>query len=115
MATGCQNARTPGAFRTLRSVEWGRGVVPPSLRCSRGTGVGVLLPDCVSNGVPMRNGVLIQYVMAGLVPAIHGLFAPQRQRTWMPGTSPGMTVSVVDWLGKSPEIHPATSFKEGLL
>ena len=27
----------------------------------------------------------------GLVPAIHDLFAQQRQRTWMPGTSPGMT------------------------
>ena len=31
------------------------------------------------------------HVMAGLVPAIHDLFAQQRQRTWMPGTSPGMT------------------------
>ncbi|TFV79046.1 hypothetical protein E4K64_07710 [Bradyrhizobium frederickii] len=27
-------------------------------------------------------------VMAGLVPAIHAL---QARRTWMPGTSPGMT------------------------
>ena len=30
------------------------------------------------------------FVMAGLVPAIH-VFAPRRSKTWMPGTSPGMT------------------------
>jgi len=29
------------------------------------------------------------FVMAGLVPAIHALFAA---KTWMPGTSPGMTL-----------------------
>ena len=32
--------------------------------------------------------------MAGLVPAIHGFFVPPVQRTWMPGTSPGMTMEV---------------------
>ncbi|MHC2387171.1 hypothetical protein ACVMFA_000695 [Bradyrhizobium liaoningense] len=31
----------------------------------------------------------LHIVMAGLVPAIHGLLAARR--TWMPGTSPGMT------------------------
>ena len=34
---------------------------------------------------------LTQAVMAGLVPAIHGLFVQQKQGTWMPGSSPGMT------------------------
>jgi hypothetical protein len=29
--------------------------------------------------------------MAGLVPAIHVLLADFPQKTWMPGTSPGMT------------------------
>jgi hypothetical protein len=29
-------------------------------------------------------------VMAGLVPAIHALFA--EEKTWMPGTRPGMTL-----------------------
>ncbi|RXG84024.1 hypothetical protein EAS61_40200 [Bradyrhizobium zhanjiangense] len=29
--------------------------------------------------------------MAGLVPAIHVLAFTRRGRTWMPGTSPGMT------------------------
>jgi len=29
--------------------------------------------------------------MAGLVPAIHVLAFGGSQRTWMPGTSPGMT------------------------
>jgi hypothetical protein len=29
--------------------------------------------------------------MAGLVPAIHVLFLHTVQKTWMPGTSPGMT------------------------
>ena len=29
------------------------------------------------------------FVMAGLVPAIHVL--PQCEKTWMPGTRPGMT------------------------
>ena len=33
-------------------------------------------------------------VMAGLVPAIHGLFAHRRQGTWMPGTGPGMTEGI---------------------
>ena len=33
-----------------------------------------------------------QLVMAGLVPAIHGFFVQQGQRTWMPGSSPGMTM-----------------------
>jgi hypothetical protein len=32
-------------------------------------------------------------VMAGLVPDIHVFFSHQRLRTWMPGTSPGMTLS----------------------
>jgi hypothetical protein len=31
-------------------------------------------------------------VMAGLVPAIHVLLRHQKERRWMPGTSPGMTV-----------------------
>ena len=31
------------------------------------------------------------FVMAGLVPAIHVLFLYDEQRTWMPGTNPGMT------------------------
>jgi hypothetical protein len=29
--------------------------------------------------------------MAGLVPAIHVLFVNTARKTWMPGTSPGMT------------------------
>ncbi|MEH2521083.1 hypothetical protein V1279_006656 [Bradyrhizobium sp. AZCC 1610] len=29
--------------------------------------------------------------MAGLVPAIHVLFCNRTKKTWMPGTSPGMT------------------------
>ena len=33
-------------------------------------------------------------VMAGLVPAIH-VFGAARRKTWMPGTSPGMTVERV--------------------
>jgi hypothetical protein len=31
------------------------------------------------------------FVMAGLVPAIHVLIAVAGVKTWMPGTSPGMT------------------------
>jgi hypothetical protein len=31
------------------------------------------------------------FVMAGLDPAIHVFLAVARDRTWMPGTSPGMT------------------------
>jgi hypothetical protein len=31
-------------------------------------------------------------VMAGLVPAIHVFTPPRRNKAWMPGTSPGMTV-----------------------
>jgi hypothetical protein len=30
------------------------------------------------------------FVMAGLVPAIY-VFLPKSEKTWMPGTSPGMT------------------------
>jgi len=37
---------------------------------------------------------LIQLVMAGLVPAIHVLFS-QTRKTWMPGTRPGMTKTVI--------------------
>jgi hypothetical protein len=33
----------------------------------------------------------IEIVMAGLVPAIHVLAARGAGKTWMPGTSPGMT------------------------
>ena len=33
--------------------------------------------------------------MAGLVPAIHVLDGAARQ-TWMPGTSPGMTISMAE-------------------
>jgi hypothetical protein len=32
---------------------------------------------------------MLMLVMAGLVPAIHGLI-PERLKTWMPGTRPGM-------------------------
>jgi len=31
----------------------------------------------------------LSFVMAGLVPAIHALLA--EEKTWMPGTRPGMT------------------------
>jgi hypothetical protein len=34
--------------------------------------------------------------MAGLVPAIHAFSVVLRQKTWMPGTSPGMTDSFRD-------------------
>jgi hypothetical protein len=36
-------------------------------------------------------GESLRDVMAGFVPAIHALL--QGHRTWMPGTSPGMTSS----------------------
>src|SRR6516225_8157955 len=39
------------------------------------------------------------HVMAGLVPAIHVLAA--RRKTWMPGTSPGMTAECVE-MSKNP-------------
>jgi hypothetical protein len=35
---------------------------------------------------------VVEFVMAGLVPAIHVFTASRRSKTWMPGTSPGMTV-----------------------
>jgi hypothetical protein len=38
--------------------------------------------------------------MAGLVPAIHGLLVAEK--TWMPGTSPGMTaLSLLQPFGKN--------------
>jgi hypothetical protein len=37
---------------------------------------------------PFPSGLIHLFVMAGLVPAIHALAAV---KTWMPGTSPGMT------------------------
>ena len=40
----------------------------------------------------MNNSGLPLPVMAGLVPAIHEFFVRQEQRTWMPGTTPGMTI-----------------------
>jgi hypothetical protein len=33
--------------------------------------------------------------MAGLVPAIHGFSALGADKTWMPGTRPGMTIETV--------------------
>jgi len=38
----------------------------------------------------MESRVLMNFVMAGLVPAIH-VFLDAAAKTWMPGTSPGMT------------------------
>jgi hypothetical protein len=35
--------------------------------------------------------MILFFVMAGLDPAIHVFLAVARDRTWMPGTSPGMT------------------------
>jgi hypothetical protein len=35
-------------------------------------------------------------VMAGLVPAIHAFLLRWRSKTWMPGTSPGMTTLLQD-------------------
>jgi hypothetical protein len=32
-------------------------------------------------------------VMAGLVPAIHDFVSTASNKTWMPGTSPGMTIN----------------------
>jgi hypothetical protein len=34
----------------------------------------------------------VKVVMAGLVPAIHVLRVSRQSKTWMAGTSPGMTV-----------------------
>jgi hypothetical protein len=41
---------------------------------------------------PTGTGLDPQIVMAGLVPAIH-VFLRAETKTWMPGTSPGMTNS----------------------
>jgi hypothetical protein len=38
-------------------------------------------------------------VMAGLVPAIH-VFSISAVKTWMPGTSPGVTISNYAMLGR---------------
>jgi hypothetical protein len=35
-----------------------------------------------------------QFVMAGLVPAIHVLLACKVRKTWMPGPRPGMTKNI---------------------
>jgi hypothetical protein len=40
-------------------------------------------------------------VMAGLVPAIHVFFSISTVKTWMPGTSPGMTILNYATLGYS--------------
>jgi hypothetical protein len=40
--------------------------------------------------LPHTAELIIFFVMAGLVPAIH-VFSPQQVKTWMPGTRPGMT------------------------
>jgi hypothetical protein len=43
----------------------------------------------------MGMTIMLEFVMAGLVPAIH-VFTPfRRSKTWMPGTSPGMTVQKI--------------------
>ena len=52
------------------------------------------LYDAERRGGESRQGdhAMSRYlVMAGLVPAIHVFRAAQRVKTWMPGTSPGMT------------------------
>jgi hypothetical protein len=43
----------------------------------------------------------IRSIMAGLVPAIHVFLARWKQKTWMPGTRPGMTsqTKVPDFVG----------------
>jgi hypothetical protein len=38
-----------------------------------------------------NNRDAVRLVMAGLVPAIHGLVYRCGGKTWMPGTRPGMT------------------------
>src|SRR5437762_12656259 len=38
--------------------------------------------------------VVTQFVMAGLVPAIHVFFLFDAVKTWMPGSSPGMTAII---------------------
>jgi hypothetical protein len=35
-----------------------------------------------------------QFVMAGLVPAIHVFLPAKARKTWMPGTRPGMTKNI---------------------
>ena len=44
---------------------------------------------------PFPSGLTHLFVMAGLVPAIHALTRSKESKTWMPGTSPGMTVLAV--------------------
>src|SRR4051794_8797266 len=39
------------------------------------------------------NETVPKFVMAGLVPAIHVLQCLKKQKTWMPGTNPGMTTA----------------------
>src|SRR5262249_6309104 len=54
---------------------------------------------------------LLQLVMAGPVPAIHGFALVKAAKTWMPATSAGMTIessqTVLTLRGK---LHPASSF-----
>ena len=46
-------------------------------------------PDDASGGMPSRD----EFVMAGLVPAIHVLKTRHGPKTWMPATSAGMTTT----------------------
>jgi hypothetical protein len=46
-------------------------------------------------------------VMAGLVPAMHGL-AMRDKETWVPGTSPGMTTVLQISIVQSPAVGGAT-------
>jgi hypothetical protein len=45
----------------------------------------------VISGISVSPFFLVSLVMAGPVPAIHVLLQDLIIKTWMPGTSPGMT------------------------
>jgi hypothetical protein len=61
-------------------------VVGNSMSASRNFDLDVYLPR-----LPSR---VYMFVMAGLVPAIHVFFCRYAVKTWMPGTRPGMTISL---------------------
>ena len=61
--------------------------------------------------LPFPSGLTRMFVMAGLGPAIHVLTTV---KTWMPGTSPGMTdADPVEITGEAHTVRPENDFAAG--
>jgi hypothetical protein len=84
----------PNSFHRILRIENLRLMASPILAALAASSMRLSdFCDKRAGNPPYTNDHRLSFVMPGLVPGIHDLSQEPKQKTWMAGTSPAMTMS----------------------